>query len=81
VRTRRYNLVSGTSLNEFARSVPDIPKFLALHEFECEALPWEELGASAKTEWAEKVMGALVKSEVGWFVERRVYAEGEWDNR
>jgi hypothetical protein len=35
VRTRRYDLVSGTSLNEFERSVPDIPKVLALHEFEC----------------------------------------------
>lgn len=81
VRTRRYNLVSGTSLNEFERSVPDIPQFLALHEFECEELPWTELGASAETEWAGRVMGGLAKSEIGWFVGKRVYGEGEWDNR
>jgi hypothetical protein len=78
IRTRRYELVSGTSLDEFERSVPDIPRFLALHEFDCEELPWKELGESAETEWAKRVMGGLVREEVGWFGRKRMYEEGEW---
>lgn len=66
VRTRRYELVNGTTLNEFERILPDPPRYLALHEFEAEGLPWKELGASAETEWAKKVMRGLVKAEAGW---------------
>lgn len=78
VRTRRYEVVSGTSLKEFQRSEGDGPKFLALHEFEGEDLPWKELGESAETEWARRVMGGLVASEIGWFRGKRGYAEEEW---
>jgi hypothetical protein len=80
IRTRRYELVSGTSLDEFERTSPKIPKYLALHEFDCgdEGLPWKELGESAETEWAERVMGNLVREEVGWYTRKRVYEEEEW---
>lgn len=52
IRTRRYELVNGTTLNEFERLHPDPPGYLALHEFEAEQLPWGELEASAGTGWA-----------------------------
>lgn len=78
VRTRRYELVHGTTLDGFERSEPGPARFLALHEFEAEALPWKELGASAETEWAKRVMGGLVKEEVGWYVKKREYPESEW---
>jgi hypothetical protein len=78
VRSRRYELVHGTVLNEFERSVPEIPRYLALHEFEGQVLPWKELQESAETAWAKRVMGGLAKSEVGWYVLKRVYAEEEW---
>ncbi|KAH4936716.1 hypothetical protein HBI79_070640 [Parastagonospora nodorum] len=78
VRTRRYELVDGTRLDGFERSTPHIPKFLALHEFGGEALPWGELQASAETEWAKRVMGGLVGSEIGWFACKRRYEEGVW---
>jgi hypothetical protein len=80
IRTRRYEVVSGTSLNEFERTSPEIPKYLALHEFECEDLPWKELGASARTEWAKRVMGGLMREEVGWYTRKRVYEESVWGN-
>lgn len=78
VRTRRYELVDGTRLDGFERSRPEIPKFLALHEFSGEVLPWAELQASAETEWARKVMGGLVGSEIGWFMCKRSYEESVW---
>lgn len=78
VRTRRYELVSGTTLDKFKRVEPEIPKYLALHEFEGDVLPWKELGESAQTEWAKRVMGGLVGEEVGWYRLKRKYAESEW---
>ncbi|KAH7377668.1 hypothetical protein BKA66DRAFT_422017 [Pyrenochaeta sp. MPI-SDFR-AT-0127] len=63
VRTRRYELVSGTTLDKFKRVEPEIPKYLALHEFEGDVLP---------------VMGGLVGEEVGWYRLKRKYAESEW---
>jgi len=41
------------------------PTYLALHEFESEALPAEELQKTAETEWAKRVMGGIVGTEVG----------------
>jgi hypothetical protein len=78
VRSRRYELVKGTVLDAFVRSEPEVPRFLALHEFEGEELPWKELGESAATEWAKKVMGGLVREEVGWYSCKREYTEEEW---
>lgn len=80
VRSRRYELVNGTTLNEFERSEPKVPKYLALHEFAGDLLPWKELAESAETEWAKKVMETLVRDEVGWFVCKRKYSEEEWSN-
>jgi hypothetical protein len=77
VRTRRYELVFGTSLTNFERSSPEIPKYLALHEFEGKELPWKELQECAETEWATRVMGNLAKSEIGWYKSKRVYEESE----
>jgi hypothetical protein len=78
VRTRRYELVSGTTLEAFKRSVPEVPKYLALHEFAGEGLPWKQLEESTQTEWAKKVMGGLIGEEVGWYTSKRVYAKEEW---
>lgn len=80
IRTRRYELVEGSTLNEFQRTEPEdgIPRFLALHEYSGTELPWKVLEESARTEWAERVMGGLVKNEVGWYVVKREYEEGEW---
>ncbi|KAJ4375989.1 hypothetical protein N0V83_001269 [Neocucurbitaria cava] len=78
VRTRRYELVNGTTLDRFVRVEPQVPRFLALHEFQGDVLPWKELAESAQTEWAKRVMGGVVKEEVGWYALKREYAESEW---
>lgn len=81
VRTRRYELVNGSTLERYERTIKDdMPKFLALHEFECEDLPSKELAESAQTEWSKRVMGDLVREEVGLFVLKREYSESEWGN-
>lgn len=78
IRTRRYELVCGTALDQFARSEPAISKYLALHEFEGDELPWMELVESASTEWAKKVLGSLVSEELGWYSFKREYPKEEW---
>jgi hypothetical protein len=68
-------------LNEFERvEGVEVPKYLALHEFECKELPWKALKESAETEWAKRVMVGLVKAEAGWYSVKREYAEEEWGN-
>ena len=42
----------------------DVPTYLALHEFDAESLPVEDLDRSASTEWAKRVMGSLAGQEV-----------------
>ncbi|PSN60033.1 hypothetical protein BS50DRAFT_681867 [Corynespora cassiicola Philippines] len=64
VRSRRYEVVQASVLDQFERKSADAPKYLALHEFSGE-LPWSELRASGETEWAKKVLGGLTKEEVG----------------
>jgi len=59
VRTRRYKL------REALRAENEPPVYLALHEFESESLPMEELAKTSETPWAKKVMGTLAGSEVG----------------
>lgn len=59
VRTRRYKLIKALR----ADNGPAV--YLALHEFEGESLPLEQLAKTAETPWASKVMGSLVKSEIG----------------
>lgn len=78
VRTRRYELVNGSTLDRFERAEPEVPKYLALHEFNGEVLPWKELGVSAQTEWAKRAMGNLIREQVGWYSLKRTYAESEW---
>jgi hypothetical protein len=57
VRTRRYKLKT-------AMSAKDIPTYLALHEFDGDTLPVEDLAKSGDTPWAKKIMGALAGQEV-----------------
>ncbi|KAH6672053.1 hypothetical protein B0J14DRAFT_639994 [Halenospora varia] len=57
VRTRRFKLKE--SLIE-----KNVPTYLALHEFDSESLPQEDLQKTAETPWAKKVMGSLAGSEV-----------------
>lgn len=80
VRSRRYEVVTATKLEQLQPSDEKeaVPKFLALHEFSGEVLPWKELEESASTEWAKKVMGNLTKQEIGWYQVKRVYPESEW---
>lgn len=74
IRSRRYELVSASTLHEFERMEDGkVPKYLALHEFAGENLPWKELGESAETEWAKSVMGGLMREEVGWYGWKRSY--------
>jgi hypothetical protein len=80
VRSRRFELANASVLEDFQWSdaMETAPRYLALHEFGGDALPWKELQESAQTEWAKKVMGGLAKEEVGWYEVRRVYSESEW---
>jgi hypothetical protein len=55
------------------------PIWMALHEFDGEALPNEELARTTETPWAKKVMGRLVKSELKDF--RLVKWSGDVDAR
>lgn len=74
-RSRRYKVANATMLDQFVRKAPEVPQYLALHEFDGEDLPWKELGASAETEWAKRIMENLRKEEIGWYRLKRVYAE------
>lgn len=72
-RSRRYEVVNATVLDRFVRREPEVPRYLALHEFDGAELPWEGLRKSAETEWARKVMGSLRLEEIGWYSLKRVY--------
>jgi hypothetical protein len=63
---------------QFGDAIETAPRYLAMHEFSGEVLPWKELQASVETEWAKKVMGGLVKEEIGWYEVKRLYGEEEW---
>ncbi|EPE24262.1 hypothetical protein GLAREA_08113 [Glarea lozoyensis ATCC 20868] len=63
VRTRRYKLKNAVNAKNLEK--PREPqKYLALHEFDVDTLPQDELQKTAETEWAKKVMGSLQGSEV-----------------
>ena len=57
VRTRRYKLKT-------AVTAKDVPTYLALHEFDSDSLPQEELMKTAETPWGKKVMGSLAGQEI-----------------
>ncbi|KAI4628102.1 hypothetical protein J4E80_002239 [Alternaria sp. BMP 0032] len=80
VRSRRFKLAAASTLEDFqfGDAMETAPRYLALHEFSGEVLPWKELEASGQTEWAKKVMGGLLKEEVGLYEVKRVYSETEW---
>jgi hypothetical protein len=80
VRSRRFKLAAASVLEDFqfGDAMETAPKYLAMHEFSGEVLPWKELQASVETEWAKKVMGGLVKEEIGWYEVKRLYGEEEW---
>jgi hypothetical protein len=68
-RTRRYRLAAAMQSAMQAmmpgsrKEMP--PTWLAMHEFDGDALPKEELLKAAETEWAKRVMGGLVMHEYG----------------
>jgi hypothetical protein len=72
-RSRRFEVVNATVLDKFERSAPEVPRYLALHEFDGNEFPMEALGKTAGTEWAKKVMGNLAAAEVGWYRLKRTY--------
>jgi len=49
-RTRRYKLLPLPGGEE-------APEYVAFHEFDGEALPMEQLGKTAETEWARRCLG------------------------
>lgn len=59
IRTRRYKLTGAPTAKG------PVPTYLALHEFECDSLPEEELQKTGETEWSKKVMGSLEGMEIG----------------
>jgi hypothetical protein len=63
VRTRRYKLKNAVNAKNLERP-REAQKYLALHEFDVDTLPQDELQKTAETEWAKKVMGSLQGSEV-----------------
>ena len=80
IRSRRFEVASANKLQQlqFSDEKETVPKFLALHEFSGDVLPWKELEESASTEWSKRVMGNLAKQEIGWYQVKRVYPESEW---
>lgn len=40
-----------------AQKQPEMPRWLACHEFDTTDLDWSILGASGETEWSKKIMG------------------------
>jgi len=59
VRTRRYKLTKTTNVDY------NPPMYLALHEFQGEELPADDLDKSGATTWAIKIMSAVIGKEVG----------------
>jgi hypothetical protein len=76
-RSRRFKVVNATVLDKFERSEPEVPQYLALHEFDGEQFSMQELGSTAETEWAKRVMGNLKAGEVGWYRLKRTYVDGK----
>jgi len=72
-RSRRFKVVNATVLDGFVRKEPEVPQYLALHEFDGEDFPFTELGPTADTEWAKRIMGNTRAAEVGWYRLKRVY--------
>lgn len=60
-KTTRYKLISQQYVGPSADSTKNdgIPRFLALHEFESPNLPMDQIGQTASTEWAKKVLGSV----------------------
>lgn len=52
-------------MREALRTEGEVPTFLALHEFQGDVLPDEELARTGETPWSKKVMGGLTRSEIG----------------
>lgn len=75
VRTRWYELVSGTTLERFERRVGAMPKWLVLYEFEGEDAPWPRLKENMATGSAVTIRGDLEEREIGWYVKKREYAD------
>jgi hypothetical protein len=82
IRSRRYEVVTAYKLDQLqhADAMPEVPQYLALHEFGGEALPWKEIKESLNSEWAEKIIASVQNTEIGWYQVKRVYPESEWGN-
>lgn len=76
IRTRRYQLVDTTILDEFERRSADPVRpgsWLALHEFEGEHFDMGAISATDETEWTSKVLQGVAGVEAGFYRLRRVY--------
>jgi hypothetical protein len=72
-RSRRFKLVNATALDEFKRIEPQVPSYLAIHEFDGEELPMSELAKVDETEWSKKVVAGLESMEAGFYKLKRKY--------
>jgi hypothetical protein len=76
VRTRRYQLVDTTVLDEFERRSADPVRpgsWLALHEFEGEYFDMGPIAATDETEWTKNVLQGVAGMEAGFYRLRRTY--------
>ena len=71
MRTRRFKAVPAP------QTEPDVPAYIALHEFEGETLPMEQLKKTTDTEWAKRMQEGALKKETG--VWRLIRGFGELD--
>jgi hypothetical protein len=74
-RTSRYKLSTRSVLSAFERSFPPGPRWLAIHEFDGQEVPWKELADTDETEWAKKVIPGIEEIDFGCFRLKRVYGK------
>lgn len=75
-RTSRYQLTSRSVLSAFERSFPPAPRWLAIHEFDGQCVPWDELMPIDETDWAKKIIPGLLETDVGLFKLKHVLEDG-----
>lgn len=63
VRMRRYKL----RLARSARTAKNAPTYLALHEFDSDWLPVDELTKAAETPWGRRIVQSLTGKELYYF--------------
>ncbi|TAQ84432.1 hypothetical protein B7494_g7246 [Chlorociboria aeruginascens] len=70
LRSRRYRLQKTVKYG--GQEVQEVPKYIAVHEFEGESFSLDDVDAAGETQWAKRMLGSMEKSEIGvWRVTGR----------